>query len=83
MNVSTALRTLPRLALGVSVVGLTVGLLAWGLPVSSATAMREAQERVEAAEARLWELRERYLGWSRPSWVPSATLVSVWFSDED
>jgi hypothetical protein len=53
------------------------------VPVASATAMREAQERVEAAEARLWEVRERYLGWSRPSWAPSATLVSDWFSDED
>ena len=53
------------------------------VPVHSATAMREAQERVEVAEARLWGLRERYLGWSRPSWAPSATLVSDWFSDED
>lgn len=53
------------------------------VPASSATAMREAQERIEAAEARLWELRERYLDWSRPSWAPSATLVSDWFSDED
>lgn len=52
-------------------------------PVANATAMREAQERVEVAESRLWELRERYLGWSRPSWAPSATLVSDWFSDED
>ena len=53
------------------------------VPVANATAMREAQVRVEVAEGRLWELRERYLGWSRPSWAPSATLVSDWFSDED
>lgn len=53
------------------------------VPVASATAMREVQERIETAEAHLWELRERFLGWSRPSWAPSATLVSDWFSEED
>lgn len=53
------------------------------VPAMDGTAMREAQERIEAAEASVWELRERLLGWSRPSWAPSATLVSDWFSDED
>jgi hypothetical protein len=52
-------------------------------PVVSGTAMREAQEGIEAAESRLWDLRERLLGWPRPSWAPSASLVSDWFSDED
>lgn len=38
--------------------------------------LREAQERVESAEAKLWDLREKLLGWSRPAWAPPATLVS-------
>ena len=45
--------------------------------------VRAAQERVEGAEVRLWELRDRLLGWSRPSWAASASLMSDWFSDED
>jgi hypothetical protein len=53
------------------------------LPVVEADEMRTAQERVEAAERTLWELRERFLGWTRPSWAPSATLVSDWILEED
>ncbi|MGH8975667.1 MAG: hypothetical protein ACRD0C_20985 [Acidimicrobiia bacterium] len=53
------------------------------VPVVSADGMRAAQERVEAAEDRLWQLRERLLGWARPAWAPRASLVSDWFSDED
>ena len=49
----------------------------------SADAMRVAQERVEAAERSLWELRERLLGWTRPSWAPPATLVSDWILEDD
>lgn len=53
------------------------------VPVFEADELRVAQERIEAAETHLWELRERLLGWSRPPWAPSATLVSDWFSEED
>lgn len=45
--------------------------------------LRAAQERVEAAEKKLWEVRERLLGWSRPAWAPPATLVSDWILEED
>lgn len=44
---------------------------------------RLAQERVEAAERALWDLRERLLGWARPAWAPSATLVADWILEED
>jgi hypothetical protein len=53
------------------------------VPVVNFDAMAKAQARVDAAEDRLWELRERLLGWARPSWAPRASLVSDWFSDED
>ncbi|MGH9057256.1 MAG: hypothetical protein ACRDYY_15555, partial [Acidimicrobiales bacterium] len=48
-----------------------------GTPVTvvSAEGIQEAQERVENAERRLWDLRERLLGWARPPWAPPATLV--------
>lgn len=45
--------------------------------------LKAAQERVEAAERELWELRERLLGWTRPSWTPPATLVSDWILEDD
>ena len=51
--------------------------------VVKADEMQAAQERVEAAERRLLELRERLLGWTRPSWAPPATLVSDWILEED
>jgi hypothetical protein len=56
-----------------------------GVDVSivGADEMQAAQERVEVAERRLWEMREQLLGWSRPSWAPSATLVSDWILEED
>ena len=53
------------------------------VPVVSVEAMAKAQARVDAAEDHLWLLRERLLGWARPSWAPRASLVSDWFSDED
>lgn len=53
------------------------------LTVASADELRDAQERVEAAEERLWQLRESLLGWARPPWAPRASLVGDWFSDED
>lgn len=56
-----------------------------GEPVVAAngTDVLEAQERVEAAEKHLWQLRERLLGWSRPPWAPPASLVADWFSTDD
>ena len=42
-----------------------------------------SQVRIEIAERELWHLREQLLGWSRPSWAPSASFMSDWFSDED
>jgi hypothetical protein len=51
--------------------------------VHDAGEMKSAQEAVEAAEDRLWQLREELLGWARPSWAPGAALTSDWFSDED
>lgn len=53
------------------------------LVVAGAAERGAAQQAVEAAEEALWSLREELLGWSRPSWVPSATLTSDWFSPED
>jgi hypothetical protein len=56
-----------------------------GTPVTVARAqdLREAQELVESAERRLWDLRERLLGWTRPPWAPPATLVTDWILEED
>lgn len=53
------------------------------ISVMSADEMRVAQERVETAERTLWELREQLLGWARPSWAPSATLVADWILEDD
>ena len=53
------------------------------VPIARVDDLREAQARVDAAESRLWELREKLLGWTRPPWVPRASLVSDWFSDDD
>ena len=53
------------------------------VPVHDANEMRGAQEAIEGAEDRLWQLREKLLGWDRPAWAPSAALTSDWFSDED
>lgn len=53
------------------------------VPIVKADKMQAAQERVEAAERKLWELRERLLGWTRPPWAPPATLVSDWILEED
>lgn len=53
------------------------------VPIVKADEMQAAQERVEAAERKLWELRERLLGWTRPPWAPPATLVSDWILEED
>jgi hypothetical protein len=51
--------------------------------VVRADELQTTQERVEEAERALWDLRERLLGWSRPSWAPPATLVSDWILEED
>ena len=51
--------------------------------VHDAEVVKAAQAAVEAAEDRLWQLREELLGWARPSWAPSAALTSDWFSEED
>ena len=53
------------------------------VPVEHGEQIRAAQEAVEDAERRLWELREELLGWARPPWGPRATLTADWFSDED
>lgn len=53
------------------------------IPIVKADEMQAAQERVEAAERRLWELREHLLGWTRPPWAPPAALVSDWILEED
>ena len=50
------------------------------IPVSDVAA---AQEAIESAERGLWRLREKYLGWQRPSWAPSASQETDWFSQED
>jgi hypothetical protein len=54
-----------------------------GPAARSAKAMELSQRCVETAEEQLWQLRERLLGWARPSWAPRASLVADWFSDED
>lgn len=56
-----------------------------GAPVTivGAEDLQGAQERVEKAERQLWELRERLLGWARPTWAPPATLVSDWILEDD
>jgi hypothetical protein len=54
-----------------------------GVPVVDENELRAAQERVEAAETSLWDLRERLLDWRRPSWAPPATLVSDWILEDD
>lgn len=51
--------------------------------VMNAVDVRVAQERIEAAEQRLWELREKLLGWARPPWAPPATLISDWTLEVD
>lgn len=53
------------------------------VPMHDVRALAAAQAEIEEAEAALWRLREKLLGWERPSWAPSAGLVSDWFSDED
>lgn len=53
------------------------------VPVADGEQMRAAQEAVEQAERRLWQLREELLDWVRPPWAPRATLTADWFSDED
>lgn len=53
------------------------------MPIHTFAEVADAQAAVEAVERELWRLREELLGWSRPSWAPSATLVADWFSDED
>ena len=53
------------------------------VPVHDAVEMQAAQEAIEAAEDRIWRLREELLGWVRPSWAPSAALTADWFSAED
>jgi hypothetical protein len=42
-----------------------------------------AQEAIDRSEEHLRELRDRLLGWSRPPWVPRASLVADWFSNDD
>lgn len=48
-----------------------------------ATVLTDARTEVREAEAALWRLRQELLGWERPSWAPSASLVADWFSEED
>lgn len=48
-----------------------------------ATDLADAQRAVEQAEQELWVLREELLGWTRPSWAPSASFAADWFSEED
>lgn len=52
-------------------------------PVHDASEIQAAQESVEAAEDQLWQLREKLLGWTRPSSAPGAGFTSDWFSEED
>jgi len=42
-----------------------------------------AQEAIESAGRELWRLREKYLGWQRPTWAPSAPQEADWLSKED
>ena len=53
------------------------------LRVHDAALMAAAQRELESAEDELWRLREGLLGWARPPWTPSASLMADWFSDED
>jgi hypothetical protein len=53
------------------------------VPIHDLEAMRLAQEAVEAAEDRLWRLREEVFGERRPAWAPTALSTVEWFSDED
>ena len=53
------------------------------VPTFDANEISAAQEAIDVAEQELWKLRERYLGWFRPSWAPSASQESDWFSAED
>jgi hypothetical protein len=53
------------------------------IPVANADEVRSAQEAIEVAEDRLWQLREELLAWTRPPWAPRAALVADWFCDED
>jgi hypothetical protein len=53
------------------------------VPVHDAREIAQAQAAVEVAEAELWHLREKLLGWIRPGWAPPAALVADWFSPED
>jgi hypothetical protein len=53
------------------------------VPVHDFDAMRSAQEAVQAAEDRLWRLREEVLGERRPPSALSALATIDWFSDED
>ena len=53
------------------------------VPVHDAKAMAGAQGGVQAAETELWHVREEVLGWTRPTWAPSAARVADWFSAED
>ncbi len=53
------------------------------VPVHDLTSIAKAQAEVEVADQELWRLREELLGSVRPSWAPSATLVTDWFSSDD
>jgi hypothetical protein len=53
------------------------------VPMHNRENVARARAEVEAAERELGRLREELLGWVRPSWAPSATLVADWFSDDD
>lgn len=53
------------------------------VPVVNASELQAVQESVEAAERKLWEVRENLLAWARPPWAPPATLVSDWILEED
>ena len=52
-------------------------------PGHAASDLAGAQRVVEQAEQELWALREELLGWTRPSWAPSASFAADWFSEED
>lgn len=49
----------------------------------AASDLADARRATEQAEQELWLLREELLGWTRPSWVPSASFAADWFSEED
>ena len=52
-------------------------------PLVDGSDVAEVQHRVEQAEQELWRLREKYLGWVRPAWAPSAAFEADWFSSDD